>query len=76
MAVHVVSPPRRMDGLARLSSLRMICKAASCDKRLCMIDVGHVAIGNVSGSHQLGRVLHEVVTFTVLRHRSLESCTL
>ena len=76
MAVHVVSPPRRMDGLARLSSLRMICKAASCDKRLCMIDVGHVAIGHVSGSDQVGRVLHEVINICILGERLRESCTL
>ena len=54
----------------------MICKAASCDKRLCMIDVGHVAIGHVRGSHYLLRVLHEVITFSILGQRSLESCTL
>ena len=59
-----------MDGLDGLVSLRMICKAASCDKRLCMIDGGHAAIGNASGIHQLGHVLHEVVTFTVLGHQS------
>ena len=47
--------------------------AASCDKRLCMISAGHVAVGHVSGSHQLGRVLHEMFTFTVLGHRLLES---
>ena len=76
MAVHVVSPPRRMDGLARLSSLRMICKAASCDKRLCMIDVGHVAIGHVSGSDQVGRVLHEMINICILGERLRESCTL
>ena len=62
----MVSPPRRMDGLERLSSWRMICKAAPCDKRLCMIDADLVAISHVSGSHQLGRVLHEVITFTML----------
>ena len=65
-----------MNGLARLSSLRKTCKAASFDKRLCMIDADLTAISHVSGSHQLGRVLHEVITFTVLGHRSLESCTL
>ena len=75
MAVHVVSPPRRMDGLARLSSLRMICKAASCDKRLCMIDVGHVVIGHMSGS-QVGRVLHEIINIFILGERLRESCTL
>ena len=65
-----------MDGLARLSSLRKICKAASCDKRLCMIDVGRVAIGHVSGSDQIGRVLHDVITFSRVGQRLLESCTL
>ena len=62
-----------MDGLARLSSLRMICKAASCDKRLCMIDVGHVPIGHVSGSDQLGRLLHKVINICILGERQGES---
>ena len=75
-AVHVVSPLRRMDGLEQLSSLRKICKACPCAKLVCVINADLVAIGHVSGNHQLGRVLHEVVTFTVLGHRSLESCTL
>ena len=65
-----------MDGLARLSSLRKICKAASCDKRLCMIDGDLVAISHVSGSHQFGLVPHDVITFSILGQRSLESCTL
>ena len=76
MAVYVVSPPRRMDGLARLSSSRKTCKAASFDKRLCMIDVDHVVIGHVIGSHQLGRVLHEMISFCILGDRLRESCTL
>ena len=62
-----------LDGL---SSSRMLCKARSRAKLAWMIDAVLVAIGHVSGSHQLGRVLHEVITFTVLGHRSLESCTL
>ena len=65
-----------MDGLARLSSLRKICKEASCDKRLCMIDVGHVVIDHVSGSDQIGRVLHEVIKICILAERLRESCTL
>ena len=64
------------DGHDGLSSLRKTCKAASFDKRLWMIDADLVAISHVSGSHHLGLVLHEVVTFTVLEHRLLESCTL
>ena len=54
----------------------MICKAGSCDKRLCMIDVGHVVIGHVSGSDQIGRVLHEVINICILGERLRESCTL
>ena len=56
-----------------LSSLRKICKSASYDKRLWIINADHVVVGHVSGSHQLGRVLHEMFTFTVLEHRLLES---
>ena len=41
-----------------------------------MISAGHVAIGNVRGSHYLSRVLHEVVTFSIVGQRLLESCTL
>ena len=54
----------------------MICKAASCDKRLCMINAGHVAVGKVSIIHQLGRIRHDVITFTVLGCRPLETSTL
>ena len=72
-AVHVVSPPRRMDGLDGLSSLRMIFKVTSCDNRLRNIDTGRVVIGNVSGSHQLVRVLHEVITVSILGCRLGES---
>ena len=64
------------DGHDGLSSWRMICKAASCDKQLCMIDADKEAVGHVSGSHQIRRVLHDVITFTVIGQRLLESCTL
>ena len=30
------------------------------------MNADHVAIGHVRGSHQLGRVLHEVIIFTML----------
>ena len=60
-------------GLDGLSSLRKICKARSCAKLACMIDADLVAIDHVSGSHRTGRVLHEVITFTVLGHRLLET---
>ena len=54
----------------------MICEPASCDKRLCMIDAGHAVIGDVSGSDQVGRVLHEVINICILGERLRESCTL
>ena len=38
-----------------------------------MIDAGNVAVGRVSGSHQLRRVRDEVITFTVIGQRLLES---
>ena len=38
-----------------------------------MINADLVAIGNVSGSHQLGRVLHEVDAFCILGHRLRKS---
>ena len=56
--------------------MRKTCKAASFDKRLCMIDAGHAAIGHVSGSDQVGRVLHEVINICILGERLRESCTL
>ena len=64
------------DGLDGLSCLCKICKAHLCVNWACMINADLVAIGHVSGSHQLGRVLHEVVTFSILGHRLHESCTL
>ena len=64
------------DGHDGLSSLHKTCKAASCDKRLCMIDSGHAAIGHVSGSDQVGRVLHEVINICILGERLRKSCTL
>ena len=45
---------------------RMICKARSCKKLTGMIDADHVPISHVSGSLQLGRILHEVITFSIL----------
>ena len=41
-----------------------------------MINADLKAISNVRGSHQLGRVLHEVITISMLGQRLLESCTL
>ena len=72
----MVTAAAKQDGLDGLSSLRKTGKAASCDKRLCMIDVGHVAIGHVSGSDQIGRVLHEMINICILGERLRESCAL
>ena len=41
-----------------------------------MVDAGLIANGHVSGSHQLGRILPEVVSFSILGHRRCKSCTL
>ena len=51
-------------------------QAAPCVKLACMINIDLVAICNVSGSHQLGRVLHEMITFSVLGERLQESLAL
>ena len=44
----------------------MMCKAAPFEKLTCTIDTGTVAVRHVSGSHQLGRILHEEIIFTLL----------
>ena len=41
-----------------------------------MINIDPVAISNVSGSQQLGRVLYEVTTFIILGQRLRESSAL
>ena len=68
---------RRADGRDGLSQLAHDLQGAQVSQLLGMISAGHVAIGHVRGSHQLGRVLHEVITFTILgERRLLESCML
>ena len=54
------------DGLDGLSSLHKICKARPCVMLTGMIDADLVPISHVSGSHQIGRILHEVTIFTML----------
>ena len=54
------------DGLDGLSSLRKICKARPCAKLTAMIDDDRVPISHVSGSHQIGRIFHEVIIFTII----------
>ena len=55
-----------LDGLIML---RMIWKARPCQKLTGMIDADHVTISHVNGSHQLGRILHEVIIFTIISAR-------
>ena len=55
-----------MDGLHGLSSLRMICKVRSFATLVGMIDSDLMPIAHVLGSFQLGRILHEVIIFTML----------
>ena len=76
MAVHVDTAAAVSHGLDGLSCLRKICKARPCAKLACVINADLVAIGHVSGSHQLGRVLHEVITICILGRCLHESCTL
>ena len=48
---------------------RMIWKARPCRKLTGMIDADHVPISHVSSSHQIGRILHEVIIFSMISAR-------
>ena len=48
----------------------MIFKARPCAKLADMISTDTIVIANVRGSHQLGRVLHEMITVSILGHRA------
>ena len=67
-------PPSRWAGWTE--QLAHDLQAAPCAKLACMIQIDPVAISNVSGSHQLGRILHEVITLSNLGQRPLDSCML
>ena len=54
--------------------MRKICKARPWAKLACLIIAYLVAVGHVSSSHQLGPVLHEVITFSILGHCGRETC--
>ena len=54
------------DGHDGLSSLRKTCKLQPCVKLACVINADHVPISHVSGSHQVGRALHEVIIFIII----------
>ena len=68
-AVHVVTAAAEQDGLDGLSSLRKICKARPCVMLTGMIDADQMPISHVSGSHQVGRMFHEVIIFTITMTR-------
>ena len=61
---------RRTDGLRRM------LKAASFKKLACMINADTEAIIHVSGSLQIRRILHEMITCTAVGHRASRRCTL
>ena len=61
---------RRTDGLRRMF------KASSFKKLACMINTDTEAIAHVSGSLQIHRILHEMVTCTVAGTVSSRRCTL
>ena len=62
-AVHVVTAAVVQDGLDGLITVRIISKARPCAKLTGMIEADLAPISHVSGSHQLGRTLHEVIIF-------------
>jgi len=57
----VVTAAAVQDALDGLSSLRIICKSASCVKLTCVINTDLVAISYVNGSRYLVVVTHEVI---------------
>ena len=65
-AVYVVSPRAVQCGLHGLQAVRMICKARPCGKLTGVVDADLIPISHVSGSDQFGRILHEVIIFTML----------
>ena len=46
--------------------MRKTCKSQPCVKLACVINADHVPISHVSGSHQVGRALHEVIIFIII----------
>ena len=68
-AVHVVTAAVVQDGLDGLITVRIISKARPCANLTGMIEADLAPISHVSGSHQLGRTLHEVIIFTIIMTR-------
>ena len=75
-AVHVVTAAVVLDGHDGLCSLRILCKLRPCAKLTGMIDADRVPDCHVSGGHQVGYFLHEVITISIDGERLLETCTL
>ena len=65
-AVHVVTAAVVQDGLDGLITVRIISKVRPCANLTGMIEADLAPISHVSGSHQVGRILHEEIIFTVL----------
>ena len=68
-AVHVVTAAAEQDGLHGLITVRIISKVRPCANLTGMIEADLALISHVSGSHQLGRTLHEVTIFTIIMTR-------
>ena len=68
-AVHVVTAAAEQDGLHGLITVRIISKVRPCANLTGMIEADLAPISHVSGSHQLGRTLHEVIIFTIIMPR-------
>ena len=65
LSIWTPPPLCRMDWHG-LESLRKICKAHPSAKLACMISPDLVAIGHVNSNSHFGRVLHEMITFSIL----------
>ncbi len=68
-AVHVVTAAAAQDGLHGLITVPIISKVRPCANLTGMIEADLAPISHVSGSHQLGRTLHEVIIFTIIMTR-------
>ena len=53
-------------GLHGLITVRIISKVRPCANLTGMIEADLAPISHVSGSHQVGRILHEEIIFTML----------
>ena len=65
-AVHVVTAAAEQDGLHGLITVRIISKVRPSANLTGMIEDDLEPISHVSGRHQLGRALHEVIIFTII----------